>query len=138
MPEGLWDAHTHLTYWGEDALDSLAAYGVVGVRDCGGDPVLLKKWRDEIARGARRGPRPDSANRLIVRTPDDARRAVDSLAALHVDFVKTHVGIPPAAYYAVLRAARAHHLLVASHLPDGVPAWSAADSGAASIEHIVE
>lgn len=149
-PEGLWDAHTHLTYWGEDALDSLTAYGVVGVRDCGGDPVLLKKWRDEIARGERRGPRiyfsgphingprPDSANRLIVRTPDDARRAVDSLARLHVDFVKTHVGIPPATYYAVLRAARVHHLLVASHLPEGVPAWSAVDSGAASIEHIVE
>lgn len=150
VPEGLWDAHTHLTYWGEDALDSLTAYGVVGVRDCGGDPVLLKKWRDEIAQGKRRGPRiyfsgphingprPDSANRLIVRTPDDARRAVDSLARLHVDFVKTHVGIPPATYYAVLRAARAHHLLVASHLPSGVPAWSAVDSGAASIEHIVE
>jgi sugar phosphate isomerase/epimerase len=150
MPDGLWDAHTHLTYWGEDALDSLAAYGVVGVRDCGGDPVLLKKWRDEIARGERRGPkiyfsgphingpRPDSANRLIVRTPDDARRAVDSLAALHVDFVKTHTVIPPAAYYEILRAARAHHLKVASHLPSGVPAWSAADSGAASIEHIVE
>jgi hypothetical protein len=150
MPEGLWDAHSHLTYWGEDALDSLTAYGVVGVRDCGGDPVLLKKWRDEIALGKRRGPRiyfsgphitgprPDSANRLIVRTPDDARRAVDSLARLHVDFVKTHVGIPPATYYAVLRAARAHHLLVASHLPSGVPAWSAVDSGAASIEHIVE
>lgn len=150
MPEGLWDAHSHLTYWGEDALDSLTAYGVVGVRDCGGDPALLKKWRAEIARGERRGPRiyfsgphingprPDSANRLIVRTPDDARRAVDSLARLHVDFVKTHVGIPPATYYAVLRAARVHHLLVASHLPEGVPAWSAVDSGAASIEHIVE
>ena len=150
MPEGLWDAHTHLTYWGEDALDSLVKYGVVGVRDCGGDPVLLRKWRDEINRGLRRGPRiyfsgphingprPDSGNRLIVRTPDDARRAVDSLAKLHVDFIKTHTAIPPAAYYEVLRAARAHHLLVASHLPDGVPAWSAVDSGAASIEHIVE
>lgn len=150
FPPGLWDAHTHLTYWGEDALDSLVKYGVVGVRDCGGDPVLLRKWRDEIARGVRRGPRiffsgqhingprADSTNRLIVRTPDDARRAVDSLASLGVDFIKTHVGIPPAAYYAVLREARARHLRVASHLPTGVPAWSAADSGAASIEHMVE
>ena len=31
LPEGLWDAHTHLTYWGVDALDSLTKYGVVGV-----------------------------------------------------------------------------------------------------------
>ncbi len=56
-PEGLWDAHTHIAYWGEDALDSLTKYGVVGVRDLGGNPELLRKWRDEIARGVRRGPR---------------------------------------------------------------------------------
>jgi hypothetical protein len=149
-PAGLWDAHTHLTYWGEDALDSLTKYGVVGVRDLGGDPVKLRAWRDEINRGARRGPRiffsgphingprNDSLNRLIVRTPADAERADDSLASLGVDFVKTHVGIPREAYFAVLRQARLRHLKVASHVPRGVAAWEAADSGAASIEHIVE
>ena len=31
LPEGLWDTHTHLTYWGEDALDSLTKNGMVGV-----------------------------------------------------------------------------------------------------------
>ena len=56
-PAGLWDAHVHLTVWGIDALDSLTKYGVVGVRDAGGDPALLKRWRSEIARGSRRGPR---------------------------------------------------------------------------------
>ena len=40
-PAGLWDAHVHLTRWGEDALDSLTKYGVVGVRGAGADPVLL-------------------------------------------------------------------------------------------------
>ena len=149
-PDGLWDAHTHLTYWGEDALDSLTKYGVVGVRDLGGDPVKLKAWRDEINRGVRRGPRiffsgphingprKDSLNRLIVRTADDGRRAVDSLSALGVDYVKTHVGIPREAYFAVLREARLRHLKVASHIPQGIAAWEAADSGASSIEHIVE
>jgi hypothetical protein len=148
FPEGLWDAHTHLTYWGEDALDSLTKYGIVGVRDVGGDPVLLRKWRDEIARGVRRGPRiyysgphingprPDSTNRLIVRTPEDAQRAVDSLAKLGVDFVKTHVDVPRDAYFAVLRQARLRHLKVVSHTPVAVPVWEAADSGAASIEHM--
>jgi hypothetical protein len=149
-PAGLWDAHTHLTRWGEDALDSLTKYGVVGVRDLGGDPVKLRTWRDEINRGVRRGPRiffsgphingprNDSLNRLIVRTPADAERAVDSLATLGVDVVKTHVGIPREAYFAILRRARLRHLKVASHVPQGVAAWEAADSGAASIEHIVE
>lgn len=149
-PPGLWDAHTHLTYWGEDALDSLTKYGVVGVRDLGGDPVLLRKWRDEIQRGSRRGPRiyfsgpyingprNDTLNRIIVRTPAEGERAVDSLANLGVDFVKTHVGIPRETYFAILRRARLRHLKVASHIPRGIAAWEAADSGAASIEHMVE
>lgn len=149
-PEGLWDAHTHLSSWGDDALDSLTKYVVVGVRDLGGDAVQLRKWRDEINRGARRGPqiffsgpfingpRNDSLNRIIVRTPADAERAVDSLAKLKVDFVKTHVGLSRDAFFAALRQARLRHLKVASHVPRGVAAWEAADSGAASIEHMVE
>ncbi len=148
FPEGLWDAHTHIAYWGEDALDSLTKYGVVGVRDLGGNPEQLRKWRDEIARGVRRGPRiyysgphingprPDSINRLIVRTPEDARRAVDSLATLGVDFIKTHVQIPADAYFAILRQAKLRHLKVASHTGSEIPVWQAADSGAASIEHM--
>ena len=149
-PAGLWDAHVHLTYWGEDALDSLSKYGIVGVRDAGGDPVLLKRWRNEIASGARRGPRiyfagphingprDDSTNRIIVRTAADGARAVDSLAALGVDFIKTHTRVPPVAYFAVLRQARVRGLKVMSHLPAGIPAWVAADSGVSDIEHMVE
>jgi hypothetical protein len=149
-PAGLWDAHVHLGRWGDDALDSLNKYGVVGVRDAGGDPALLKRWRAEIASGARRGPRiyfsgphingprDDSTNRIIVRTAVDGERAVDSLAALGVDFIKTHTRIPPAAYFAVLRQAGVRGLKVMSHLPDGVPAWVAADSGVSDIEHMVE
>ena len=148
FPEGLWDAHTHIAYWGVDALDSLTKYGVVGVRDLGGNPDLLRKWRDEIARGVRRGPRiyysgphingprPDSTDRLIVRTAEDGRRAVDSLAKLGVDFIKTHVQIPPDAYFAILRQAKLRHLKVASHTGSEIPVWQAADSGAASIEHM--
>jgi len=149
-PAGLWDAHVHLTYWGEDALDSLTKYGIVGVRDAGGDPALLKRWRAEIASGARRGPRiyfagphingprDDSTNRIIVRTAVDGERAVDSLAALGVDFIKTHTRVPPAAYFAILRQARVRGLKVMSHLPDGIPVWVAADSGVSDIEHMVE
>src|SRR5918999_1476151 len=57
FPAGYWDAHTHISWWGPDALDSLYKYGVVGVRDLGSDAIQLAKWRDEIARGVRRGPR---------------------------------------------------------------------------------
>lgn len=146
---GLWDAHTHLSYYGEAALDSLLAYGVVAVRDCGGDAIELRRWRDEIAAGKRRGPRiyfsgpvidgPKNAPyRLTVTTPEQARAAVDSLTSLGVDFIKTHNALPREAYFALLREAKRRGLKVASHLPRGVPAWEAADSGAASIEHAAE
>ncbi|HEU4562634.1 MAG TPA: hypothetical protein VFS20_32695, partial [Longimicrobium sp.] len=115
---GLWDAHAHLSWYGQAALDSLAAHGVAGVRDCGGDAVELARWRDQIARGERRGPRiyfsgpvldgpkPEPRHRVTVTTPEQARRAVDSLAALGVDFIKTHNAIPPAAFFEVIRHAR--------------------------------
>lgn len=147
---GLWDAHTHLSWWGEDALDSLARYGIVAVRDCGGDALQLRRWRDQIAAGTRQGPRiyfagpqidgPKATGslRLIVRTPEDAIHAVDSLAALGVDFLKTHSPVPRPAYFAVLREAKVKGLKVASHLPNGVPAWDAADSGASSLAHAAD
>jgi imidazolonepropionase-like amidohydrolase len=147
---GLWDAHTHLSWWGEDALDSLTRYGIVAVRDCGGDALQLRRWRDQIAAGTRKGPRiffagpqidgpkDNDSLRLIVRTPKEAIHAVDSLAALGVDFLKTHNAVPREAYFAVLREAKVKGLKVASHLPKGVPAWEAADSGASSLEHAAE
>ncbi len=147
---GLWDAHTHLSYYGEEALGLLVANGVVAVRDCGGDPRQLKQWRDDIAAGRLKGPRvyfsgpmldgskADSRFRLVVKTPEDARRAVDELAKMGVDFIKTHNAIPRDAYLAVLDQARRRGLRVASHLPKGVPAWEAADAGVGSIEHAAE
>ena len=147
---GLWDAHSHLSWYGEAALDSLLAYGVVGVRDVGGDALQLRRWRDEIRSGARcgpmiffagpviDGPKRNPRFRATALTVDDARRIVDSLSDLDVDFIKTHNGLTPEVYFAVVRQAHAKNLKVASHLPRGVPAWVAVDSGVESIEHAGE
>ena len=144
-----WDAHTHLSWYGEEALDMLAASGVVAVRDCGGNVKQLKQWREEIGSGRRKGPRiyfsgpildgpKDAPFRRIITTPEQARHAVDTLARLGVDFIKTHDAIPRDAYFAVLDQARRHDLRVASHLPKGIPAWEAAEAGVGSIEHAAE
>ncbi len=146
----LWDAHTHLSWAGAAALDSLVNHGVVAVRDCGGDALQLRAWRDSILAGQRRGPhiyfsgpaldgpKQSMRHRVLVTTPERAAWVVDSLAQLDVAFIKTHNAIPPAAFFAVLRAARRHHRKVAAHLPRGVPAWTAADSGVGSLEHAAE
>lgn len=61
---------------------------------------------------------------------------MDSLAKLGVDYIKTHVQILPDAYFAILRQAKLRHLKVASHTGSEIAVWQAADSGAASIEHM--
>jgi hypothetical protein len=149
--DGRWDAHTHLSMYGADALDSLTIHGVVGVRDLGANKLdEILQWREEINTGKRKGPRiftagvildgpkDDSTSRWTIRTESEAVRAVDSLTKRRVDFLKTHNGLAPSVYFTILRAAKSRGLKVASHLPRGVPAWVAADSGASSIEHAAE
>lgn len=144
------DWHTHLSLEPAGVFDSLLAHGVRVVRDCGGDLDSLLAWRQAIATGRRRGPRlyiagplldgvkPDAPFRLTVTDAASAERAVDSLAQRGVDFLKVHNAVAPATVYALLRRARGRGLPVALHLPRGVPAWTAVDSGAASIEHAAE
>jgi imidazolonepropionase-like amidohydrolase len=148
--DGLADAHVHLSAGEGEHLDSLIAHGITVVRDCGGDLDQLSRWRSEIEAGTRQGPRlliagptldgpkPGAEHRITIRTPAQADSAVDFLASAGVDFIKVHNGVPPDAFFAVLRRARTHGLRVAAHLPRGVPAWVAADSGVGSIEHAAE
>lgn len=148
-PTGLIDAHSHLSSYGEDALGLLVRTGVTSVRDCGGDIEELRRWKAEIERGDRIGPRiymagpalegpKDAKFRLTIETPGDAKKAVDYLASMRVDFIKTHNAIPREAYFSVLEEASRRRLRVASHLPKGVAAWEAVDAGVGSIEHAAE
>ena len=67
------------------------------------------------------GPKPGPTFRLTIRTPEDAVRAVDSLAG-RVHFLKTHNAILPEAFFALVRRARA-----ASRWPRPYPsAWGRA------------
>ena len=97
---GLWDMHGHLTDATEDAFPLLIMNGVTGVRDMGGDLAQLDRWRSEIDGGLRvgphiiragpfiDGPKEGVTNRLTVRTPEEARRAVHELKAKGVDSSK--------------------------------------------------
>ena len=76
------------------------------------------------------------ANRLTVRTPDQARQAVHQLKAQGVDFMKVHNALSPEAFFALMDEARKEHIPVAVHLPKNVSSAEASDAGAASLEHI--
>ncbi len=146
---GLWDMHVHtVAPGGRAVLPLYVANGVTGVRDMAGVWDTLGAWRREIARGTLVGPRIVASGpyleggdvpipHLLVRTPADARPAVDSLLKLGVDFVKVHGQLTRDTYFAIARAARARGIPFAGHVPRAVGAADASDSGQRSIEHLL-
>jgi imidazolonepropionase-like amidohydrolase len=148
MP-GMWDMHVHTTIvGGRDVLALYVANGVTGIRDMAGEWDTIRGWRREIAAGSLVGPRIVASGpylegadipvpHLLVRTPVEARAAVDSLVALGVDFVKVHGRIRPDVFYAAARRARERGIPFTGHVSQAVGARNASDSGQRSIEHML-
>ncbi len=154
---GLWDMHVHTVH--PSYLSLFVANGITGIRDMGGNaadtndgcestsPLTLMAWRKLILSGDRLGPRmlvsgpavsntgwPTSIN---VKTPEEAKLAVNDLKARGVDFIKVYEKIPLDTYLAIAREARAEGLTIAGHVPvDTVTLLQAANAGHRSIEHV--
>ena len=160
---GLWDMHVHLASAGESALPMLVAMGITSVRDMGGGLDTLRGWQARVRAGTLVGPRIRLAGPIVeegrwldrvrripavqrvfaddprigVTTPAEARRAVDSLAALLVDLIKVRNAPPRDAYLALMDQARRRGLAVAGHTPRGeIGLRGAVAAGQRSIEHI--
>jgi imidazolonepropionase-like amidohydrolase len=143
---GLWDAHVHLCWKGEDALEELVRYGVTAVRDLGGHLDELDAWRAEIEAGDRVGPRIWRAGPIlngksfneyqrVIADADEARATARELAEAGVDFLKTHRATSREAYFALLDEGRELGLDVVGHIPMAVSPEEAVASGQATIEH---
>jgi imidazolonepropionase-like amidohydrolase len=148
---GLWDMHTHALwepFVGDGFLKLFVLNGVTGIRDMGGMLDALATVREYELRGDVLLPRVVAAGPwlnveeidpragMAVRTPEEARDAVQSLAEAGVDFVKVYSQLPRDAFLAVLEEAAAHGLPVAGHVPLEVPAIEASELGLRSIEHM--
>jgi len=159
MP-GLWDMHIHPDdpeMWPANPsnadkelfLAPMIAYGVTGARDMGGDLKLLLSWKSRIAKGELIGPRlvvggplvdgpePMWPGSVAVSTPEQARRAVDSLQQAGVDFVKVYSLIPREAFFALAERAKERNITFAGHIPRGVSPLEASEAGMADLEHMV-
>jgi len=147
---GLWDMHVHLGPYRERALPLFLANGVTSIREVGGDLEQTGYVRQEVLAGRMLGPdvliagpildgpevsKAWPSGRVAVPTPAVARRVVESLATRGVDLIKVHSQTPRASYFAILDEARKRGLLVGGHVPDGVLASEAVDSGHRTIEH---
>lgn len=145
---GLWDMHVHIFFDPPAYFPLLLANGVTGIRDMGGPAGWLLSWRRQVDRGYVVGPRmavagpyldgPTSHQSFAVRigTPDEARRAVSSLAGRGVDFIKIMSVVPRETYFAAAREANRQGLPFVGHVPEAVSAAEASQAGQKSLEHL--
>lgn len=151
---GLADMHVHLTGAGEPGgsrefiLPLLVANGITTVRDMGGKVEYLTALRSEIEDGQRLGPRvfftgpyldghpPAYQPSIVVKSPQDARDAVDRLRAEGVDFIKTQSRLGREAYFAIAEESKKRGVRFVGHVPDRVSALEASQAGQSSIEHL--
>jgi imidazolonepropionase-like amidohydrolase len=144
---GLWDMHVH-TDGDARALRLLLASGITGVRDMGSDVAKIAESRRRIVNGDLVGPRllfagprlmgpPAEADSdvWVIHSPDEARRAVNSLADLHVDFIKVHDGLARDSFLAIVETAKARGLTFAGHVPVSMTPLEVSNLGQKSIEH---
>jgi imidazolonepropionase-like amidohydrolase len=153
MP-GLWDMHVHLGNATEAMLPIFVAYGVTGVRDMGSPSFeLIRQWRVEALAGKRIAPRMVSPGPMLtmltpffwqmqVRNPEEARKAIDYLAGIGVDFIKITESFDRPTYFAIADETERLGIPLAGHLPtneDGigfkVSAIEASNAGQKCFEH---
>jgi imidazolonepropionase-like amidohydrolase len=144
---GLWDMHVHLSIARASALPVLIANGVTGVRDMGGLPEDLDRWRAGIESGAIAGPRIFRSGPMLngksfnnfqiaVENASEARGAVRTLQKSGADFVKVHAAISRDAYLGTADECKKLGIRFSGHLPRVISPEEASDAGQASLEHL--
>jgi len=157
---GLFEMHGHVSKTRGSSLGLFVVNGVTTVRDMGGDHQEVLGWRREVRSGDRVGPRlliagpylesannvrrqrstppeemaePVERTRVPVGSPEDAKRVVDSLAQLELDYLKIRTVQNRETYRAIVAAARVHGLEVVGHA--GGPPEAVLEAGQRSLEH---
>ncbi|WP_437395014.1 amidohydrolase family protein [Flagellimonas lutimaris] len=153
---GFWDNHIHLR--GGDSLIAnnknflklFIANGITTVRDAGGDLThAVMEWEHQIAvedlvgptiftAGPKiDGPGATWAGSLEVETEDEIIKALDSLEALNVDFVKIYDSrISPENYLKTIEEAKKRGFTVSGHMPFTVTLDETINAGMDGIEHL--
>jgi imidazolonepropionase-like amidohydrolase len=145
---GLWDMHVHLWH-PENHLSAYLDWGVTGVRDMGSpwEPTL-KLWR-QVEAGQMAGPHLLSSGPpfdgeestdaklpvRVVKTPDEARQALERLYETETDFINVLSNLPLEPYLAIAEKARQWRMPFVGHLPYAIKLKDAIEMRQSSIEH---
>jgi imidazolonepropionase-like amidohydrolase len=135
---GLADMHAHVEDTTELILD--LASGVTLVRNLEGDSRHLE-WRRRIAAGELLGPAMVTAGPFVnlprIKTPADARRAVEQQQEAGYDELKVHGDLDPETYDTLIATARRVGLPVVGHIPRTIPLRRVL-AGQAEVSHAEE
>jgi imidazolonepropionase-like amidohydrolase len=154
MP-GLWDSHVHfgggpdLPEENKHLLPLYLAHGITAVRDCSGDlSDLVLDMRAQINAGKLAGPtlftsgaklegiKPMWKGTIEVGTPEEVSKALDTLQAQKVDFVKiTENTMLPAIYLNALAQAKSRGLRTSAHVPVQLTLDEVFNAGLGTVEH---
>ena len=147
---GLWDMHVHCCNADDHFFPLFLANGVTGIRDMADPLDELKTCRTNVENGTLLGPRmvfsgpivdgpkpiwPDIS--IAVGTPEEGRKAVETVQQGGADFVKVYSLLPRDAYFAIADEAKKRHIVFAGHVPNLITATEASDAGQKSFEHLL-
>jgi hypothetical protein len=156
---GLWDMHSHVfensSRHGADnealSFPLYIANGVTGVRDMWTTREGLARvrgWNDAERAGSLVGPRvvptstmlsgpaPGERNTIVVTTPEQAARVVDSLLAGGVRTIKVQNALARDVYFAIATRTVGRGADFVGHVTAAVTVREASDAGQRSIEHM--
>ncbi len=147
---GLWDMHAHAVIPGlaETIFPTNIANGITGIREMFGVTTDALKYRSDVTAGRMVGPRfvfagnivngwpPTRPGEVVVRSPAEGRRAVDSLVDARAEFIKVYSLLDSASFDAIATQARVRRIPLAGHVPLSVSAVHAATMGQKSAEHL--
>jgi imidazolonepropionase-like amidohydrolase len=158
---GLFEMHAHTSKTRGSALGLYVVHGVTTIRDQGSEHAEVLRWRREIRGGVRVGPRmliagpyleslrniermrrdppesrvePFERARVPIGSPADARRVIDSLAALELDHFKVRTIQDRETYLALAAAAHAQGKRLVGHVVMASPALFL-EAGQDGVEH---
>jgi hypothetical protein len=141
--------HVHLGS-NELLLPLYIARGVTGVRSMNDSVAVVRRLREQIARGELVGPRilitagelidgvpPSRQGTPTATTAAEGRRAVATLTAEGSEFIKVYEMLPRAAFLGIAEEANQQGIRFLGHVPMAVSAAEASDVGQRSMEHLV-
>jgi hypothetical protein len=145
---GLWDMHVHVSH-ADTFFPLFLANGITGIRDTGMNFDRLRAWRNDIASGARLGPRMVIAGPILdgpysvlrdsavsVDSAEKGRSVVRQLKEQGADFIKVYNFLSREVYLSLADEAKRQRLPLVGHVPFALSAAEASDIGQKSIEHL--